>query len=103
MVVAALSGCSDDNAGGVDPKDCDAVLKRLNTLSLAAGCDGNESSSCEDVYARKECVTEWEAAINCISPKTASDFACDDTSGRIDPKPGVCTTEIAALSKCFGE
>ena len=103
MVGASSLSCSSDDtgAGAVDPKDCDAVSKRLNSLSVEAGCDGSEPNGCNQVYATKQCVSEWEATVNCISTKSGSDFQCDN--GNIEPKAGVCASQVTALNRCFGD
>ena len=117
-VVCLLAvGCGSDDAspsggagaGGmgsttVTPSDCAAVGKLQKSLVDAVGCSDNSATivaGCKALYAAKACTTEWEALINCISPKASSQFVCD-ADNEVQLKDGVCTAERAAFDTCTG-
>lgn len=102
LVGWSLLACgSDDN--GVNPSDCAAVGAKAKSLAQGAGCADSSASvesACKSLYASKTCTSQWEGLINCISPKSSSDFQCD-SNNEFEPKAGVCATEQAAFNSCI--
>jgi hypothetical protein len=105
--VLALGCGSDDNSGSpsgaIDAKDCDAVGARLKSLNTAVGCTENSAqltASCKFLYSSKLCTTQWEALVNCIAVKPATDFQCD-ADDELELKSGACNSQQAALDTCL--
>jgi len=105
---AQAGSSSAGTSGGsstTDPTDCEAVGAQQKARITALGCADTSAdieNGCKALYAARACTSEWEALIECITPKSNSDFECDDDD-ELAPKTGVCTAERAAFDGCLDD
>lgn len=102
---SSAAGASAAGASSVDPTDCAAVAAQQKSRITALGCKDTSQDikdGCDLIYASKLCVSEWEALIECITPKPNSDFECGASDNELDPKTGVCNATRTAFDTCLG-
>ena len=97
------AGASPGNS--VDATDCEAVGAQQKRRITALGCEDTSAhiaAGCASLYATKMCTAQWEALIDCLTPKPNSDFECDDDN-ELKPKVSVCTAQRSTFDGCTGK
>ena len=100
----STGGDGSSGGGSVDASNCQAVGAQQKAWLSERGCVDNSAeleAGCKSLYATNTCTAEWEPLIDCLMPKPASDFECDDHH-KLKPKTGVCTAQRSAFDACTG-
>jgi hypothetical protein len=103
---SSANASSAAGAGGAEPTaNCIAICD----VHAMVGCRGFDKGSClEECRSTAEvapwCLNATDALHACYASKGSNSFACDpEEPGDVDPKPGVCKTQVDAVRDCWFE